>query len=334
MNFIERTSCPVCSSPASSNSLYSVPFSSEKIVNYLDSFYLPQGSVNHNYLANAQYELVKCNTCELVYQRYIPNDFLMGLLYEKWIDPNIILKKNVLNYSLQYFKKNAEELCTILEHLTKKSSTVKMLDFGMGWGHWCMMAQAFGCEVYGLELSKTRISYAKERGIKILKWEDLKSFTFDFINTEQVFEHIAQPKETIIYLAKSLKAEGIVKLSVPNGKDFNKVLSKMDWNAPKGSEYSLNMVAPLEHINCFNNKALIRLGSEASLQLTQPEYNVTLQRQKSTQTKEVKSLRQLLNSQKCILEELIKKVNQKLNPKAKINNLTPANSTKLFFKKV
>jgi hypothetical protein len=42
----------------------------------------------------------------------------------------------------------------------------------------------------------------------------------------------------------------------------------MDWSAPKGSKDSLNPVAPLEHINCFNRSSLLRLAAEAGLRET------------------------------------------------------------------
>ena len=53
---------------------------------------------------------------------------------------------------------------------------------------------------------------------------------------------------------------------MPNGDDNNRILNKMDWSAPKGSGDSLNIVAPLEHINCFTNKAIKAMASKVGLE--------------------------------------------------------------------
>ena len=40
----------------------------------------------------------------------------------------------------------------------------------------------------------------------------------------------------------------------------------MDWKAPKNSRNSLNPVAPLEHINCFRRKSLIKMAAIAGME--------------------------------------------------------------------
>jgi 2-polyprenyl-3-methyl-5-hydroxy-6-metoxy-1,4-benzoquinol methylase len=88
---------------------------------------------------------------------------------------------------------------------------------------------------------------------------------FHFINTEQVFEHLVDPMAELLRLASALRPGGLVRISVPNGTAVESRLSNPDWNAAKGSPRSLNAVAPLEHINCFNHRSLETLGVRAGL---------------------------------------------------------------------
>jgi SAM-dependent methyltransferase len=104
-------------------------------------------------------------------------------------------------------------------------------------------------------------------GIDIIGWSDIPQERFDFINAEQVFEHISDPVPTLKHLVSALKPKGIVRINVPNGWDIERRLAKCDWDAPKGSRDSLNAIAPLEHINCFNKKALVVLAARAGLTL-------------------------------------------------------------------
>ena len=62
---------------------------------------------------------------------------------------------------------------------------------------------------------------AKEPKLLVEQAENLR---FDFINTEQVFEHISEPLETLKELKTLLKPGGIIKISVPTADDINRRL--------------------------------------------------------------------------------------------------------------
>ena len=48
--------------------------------------------------------------------------------------------------------------------------------------------------------------------------DQVTKFEYDFINTEQVLEHVVDPYSVINLLASLLKDNGILKISVPNAK--------------------------------------------------------------------------------------------------------------------
>jgi len=187
----------------------------------------------------------------------------MKKLYEEWIDPIQAFETHKSTFTLQDYLYYAQEIISIIAYFKTKPSQLKFLDYGMGWGTWSKLVKAFGCQSCGTELSESRIRYAETERISIIAWEELPNHTFHFINTEQVFEHLAEPFETLVYLRKCLHSNGLLKISVPNGANIKKRLKIGDWNAPKQSRNSLNPVAPLEHINCFTYKSIIKLADIA-----------------------------------------------------------------------
>ena len=270
-----RKHCPTCKS-TNTIGIYSCSFLKSPIKEFLESFYSPQGKVEFEYLKRANFILKECNNCGTIFQKEIPNNFLMNKLYEEWIDPEKAFKSHLEKNNLSNFSYYAQEVMMVIAFFNRTPSQLKFFDYGMGWGKWCYMAKAFGCDSYGTELSKTRIKYAQSQGIKVITWEEIPNYSFDFINTEQVFEHIPEPLKTLRYLKKSLKHNGLIKISVPNGKDIKRRLRIGDWMAPKYSKNSLNPVSPLEHINCFKQASIIRMADIVELELVKMPMHLQL----------------------------------------------------------
>ena len=261
-----RNRCPACKSK---NIIirYQIPYSNQSIKNHLVEFYSPQGGIEFEYLKNEKYILCDCKDCGIIFQKNIPNDILMERLYEHWIDPKMAFENRNMRFKINpdIYTNYAKEIITIGSCFKSSPSDTNFLDFGMGWGDWLLMANGLGYKSYGMELSKSRIKYAESRGIKVINWEQAKKLKFDFINTEQVFEHISEPLETLKSLKTLLKSDGIIKISVPTGKNINQKLKLMDWAAKKGTKNSLNDVAPLEHIQLFTRSSLILMARKAGM---------------------------------------------------------------------
>jgi 2-polyprenyl-3-methyl-5-hydroxy-6-metoxy-1,4-benzoquinol methylase len=263
--FERREECPSCTSK-DFITRYQSPYDNSPIKDYLIDFYQPQGLVEFKYLEGATYILCECNNCGLIFQRDIPNEFLMGRLYEHWIDPQSTFDHHQKQDSLRLYSYYAQEIMQVVAYFKKAPSSLCFFDFGMGWGKWALMAKAFGCESFGSELSEKRIKYAESNGIKVISWNEIPQYRFDFINTEQVFEHIPEPLQTLRHLKTALKADGTIKISVPTAIDIDRRLKIMDWKSPKGSKHSLNPVAPLEHINFYRRASLVKMAEEAGME--------------------------------------------------------------------
>lgn len=261
-HFSYREQCPACHSGLLKE-IYRKPFDESPIREYLQSFY--SGGVEMEYLQNAAFHLCECGECRLIFQKEIPGDSLMQVLYEKWIDPEKMFLQHQKNDDLNLHAYYSQEISTIIQFLKQIPSALSFLDFGMGWGKWALMAKAFGCDSYGVEFSEDRIEHAKSKGVKVLHWEDIPNHRFDFINTEQVFEHLSHPLKTLCHLKDSLNENGILKISVPTANNITTRLKIMNWEAPKGTKLSLNPVAPLEHLNYFRRESMIKMADRAGM---------------------------------------------------------------------
>ena len=91
----------------------------------------------------------------------------------------------------------------------KKNEEISVLDFGSGWGFWLSYLKKNNFDTYAFEVSETRINFLKKNQIKVIS--DIVDINnrFDFIYSEETFEHISNPKETLINLSKILKEDGI-----------------------------------------------------------------------------------------------------------------------------
>ena len=263
-----RNVCPVCFSDESTE-LVKVPYSQKLIKSYLEWYY---HHFDYSMLEGANYILDQCGLCGLIYQREVPCSFFMEKIYEEWIDPHQSFELT-LKYELKYYKKLNKHIQLMIAYMGGIPSRLNVLDFGLGWGLWAKMAMGYGLNVYGVELSQSRINHARKLGVNIVTYEDIPGMQFDFINTTQVFEHLAEPTIVLKYITQGLKKNGIIRISVPSGRRINEKLKKEDWTQikwhlkGKDDVNSLNSVAPLEHINCFTPQSLIAMSDKAGLSL-------------------------------------------------------------------
>ena len=258
-----RTACPACGSTRF-GTRYSAPYDEPPMREYLEGYYTKPDRREFDCLRGASYILCECEVCGLIFQRDIPDDRLMETLYERWICPVESLKHSV--NGLSQYSHHAQEVMQLIAYFGRTSPPLAFLDYGMGWGDWALMAKAFGCDSYGTELSVARADHARANGINVISGEDIPHRRFDFINTEQVFEHIPRPLETLSYLAGSLSEGGLLRISIPSAKGIERRLKRMDWTAPRKSKDSLLPVAPLEHINCFRRPTLVTMAALAGME--------------------------------------------------------------------
>lgn len=254
--FVQRPACDLCQS-TDKQVLISKNFTDPTVNHFLTNYYNQR--IPTEMLTVETYEVALCKNCGFIWQTNILNDAGRQQLYSVWIpDEETLAKKQKAGVAdFVAFAQNIEKIPYFFH---KKPGELTILDFGMGWGFWCSMAQAFGLKIYGLELSPERVTFARRKGIPAAtNFATLPEQQFDYINAEQVFEHIAEPVPELKKLVNHLKPGGIIRLAVPNGKNIVTELQNPNWRASK------NAIAPLEHINCFTHQTLIKLSAAAGL---------------------------------------------------------------------
>lgn len=266
MSFRIRNACPSCLHPQSRD-LHREAMDGPLLRGYLESHYM--GRARLDAVRGAEYRLVRCLGCGLAYQRVVPDDAFLAEIYDAWI-PASERERLLQRSTLDTFRYLSEQV----DHLIQRSGCLpwrlEVLDFGLGWSEWARMAAAYGCHVYGTELSQLRRDHARRIGLEVLEADDLGVDRFDYINTEQVFEHLTDPRQVLLDLAAALKPGGRLKISVPN---CRAALARLAKTGELGrlTREQLKDIAPLEHINCFEHTTLRRLAEQAGLRLDRPD---------------------------------------------------------------
>jgi transcription elongation factor Elf1 len=273
-----RTCCPACLS-SSLSVVYQEPYTGPGMQAYLARQY--EGHATRTAEAGV-YTLARCGHCHLVFQQQVPDDALLGEIYNDWV-PGTELEREHRNYSLDEYRYLAEQVQFIIQYFSLPPGELDALDFGFGWAHWSKMAMGFGCNVWGVELSEERARYGRSVGLRVVGLADLPPRRFRFINTEQVFEHLTEPRQVLEKLRDALSGDGVIKISVP---DAAAALKKISHGKNFGALSANDQmpIAPLEHINAFSHESLVAFANELGLKPLRP------------------SLYQLLNSASGLLQ--------------------------------
>lgn len=260
-SFVTRDRCPVCDA-AEQRILYRCPYGEDPVLGYVRLAYGQFAPSDFSQLAGAEYVLVECPSCGFVFQRDIPTEAMLHIIYEDWLSTANAYEYE-RDYTLNEYVTRAREILLLIRSFGVKPRFLRFLDVGMGWGTWCLMAKSFGVDAAGIELSDTRVRFARSNGITALTWDQLADESFDVINADQVFEHLAEPLPALRRLHGCLKDGGIVALSVPNGGKIARALGRGRKPAPADFQAAFNPSAPLEHINCFSYRSLLALAARA-----------------------------------------------------------------------
>lgn len=261
---VQREHCPGCKRTAT-RTLHREPLDSPGISRYMRAHY---GRRVERDFSGYDYVLAQCEHCGLAFQAQVPGPELLQEIYDRWL-PATEREAVVARWGLDDYRYLAGQVEFMLDHFRLPPGSVRALDFGFGWAEWAKMAGAFGVDVCGAELSQVRIDYARSVGIPVVDPADLPRGEFHFINTEQVFEHLLEPRDMLERLAGALRPGGLVKISVPNSaKSIRKLLGARDFS--RLSDGDIMAIAPFEHINAFTCDSLDALGREAGLRLFRP----------------------------------------------------------------
>lgn len=200
-------------------------------------------SAEYKFLFNAKdrlhgiegsFSYVRCTRCGLVYMNPQISTTQIGKLYPSDYGPHQAKPKEQYldSYILTRKYKKRPFVAPIFDKLTKNA---RLLDIGCGNGSFLNeIKSVIGCQVYGLDLSKTAAKTAKENyGLDIYIGTILEAHFperyFDVITAWEYLEHVNDPSAVLLKISSLLKNEGSCIISTPNFDSFNCKLFKDKW---------------------------------------------------------------------------------------------------------
>ena len=161
----------------------------------------------------------------------------------------------------------AREIERAAYFLRKKPRDITILDFGSGLGFWSRLALAYGYTVYAFDIATNRNSLFASSAITFVSdLSHVQNVEFDFVHSDQVFEHVQDPVTELSKITKLMKTGAILHLSVPDCGGIEAQLR----SSKKGT--FMKAAAPLAHINCFDHDTLVLLGKKCGLTLLSPTH--------------------------------------------------------------
>lgn len=253
MNLIERNYCPGCKKQKFLK-LFELSYSSKLIVKFLDEYY--EKKIPHNVIRDKSYELDECQSCTMIFQKFIPDELFSYELYENIISKEKSLKKKTDNPNLNIVY---DKELNLIKKISKKKE-IKILDFGAGWGFWSKRALDSGFSVDSFELSKSRIDYMKKNNLNIINDLNKTDTLYDIIYSDQTLEHIPEPNKFFEDLTPKLSRDGYFMLNFPSSYNFKKNLN-INYIPNKDAAH------PLEHINILNRQSIKKILEQHDLKL-------------------------------------------------------------------
>ena len=265
--FIHRSACPACAS-SQSTVLADVPFDGKEVGPLLTEAY----GINPAILEGSHYKVIECGECGTLYQCEIGGELLLDTLYDQWLhadlNPDYQATYDWLVANAQQ-SRDGHDVMMVASILKTPLDRFRTLDFGMGQALWARIAHALGCVSHGFDLSHARMSFAAEHGVRTVALDAIAGGNFDYINTEQVMEHVADVASVMETLSQGLRPGGILKISVPAQGSVRATLAQVAGGATP-SLLDIDPTFPLEHVNAFSKRGLVELGGRFGLSPFEP----------------------------------------------------------------
>lgn len=225
------------------------------------------------------FTLKRCQRCRLVFISPQPKLSKLKLHYPsaRYYSYDVSKRKGLFGilreYLVKYYYK-PNILSSVFARLIRNVPAIptwgrsrKFLDLGCGNGETMLLLKKLGWEVYGLDIDKNAIKYAKARGLTDARYGTYKNIAnykddfFDAIRLYHVIEHLDDPRLCLKLIKKKLKKHGELIIGTPNIKSFACRLFGRYW-------YNLDVP---RHLFLFSPQTLRRMA-ENEFSVTRLEY--------------------------------------------------------------
>ncbi len=256
---INRQKCPLCESK-DRKILFSAKHSSPGFIDFIkfEAYYgKAYYDAYHNSAVNELvYEIAECNNCHFIYLTEVLSDMGMGLLYNEWLDKEMLR----VHYSKLPHIIYHEHIVSILRKHFRKKQQPRLMDFGAGYGRFVEMSVQKGYKTFAYDISADKNDFMDNMGVTIINNLTNYQNYFDVIWVNQVLEHTADPLSIVKQLTESLAPGGYIYIAVPDCTNVKNILI----NKPLSKDL-FKLLSPHQHINAFTNNTLKLLGTNGGL---------------------------------------------------------------------
>ena len=204
---------------------------------------------------NPKLQLIRCNDCGLIFFEEHLNNYNRSLYTQLYNDGTYgqhIDQQKLIETGMQ--PKLGYNKSLIIRKVLSNRGELSLAELGAGVGVVAKYLAKRGYEYTGFELNEAIALRAQSYGLNILPvgFEGLDSYQnqFDVVLAFEVLEHIDDLGQCFGFIAKSLKVNGVIGISVPNFekyKNYETIQTRLFQDKP-----------PI-HINFFTLNALSRI---------------------------------------------------------------------------
>ncbi|MDH3299330.1 MAG: class I SAM-dependent methyltransferase [Acidimicrobiia bacterium] len=252
VEFRDRDTCLNCSS-SSLTPVWTARFSDDDVQRNLGHGGYSVGVAE--LLGDNEFQLVRCDTCDLMFHRRVLSPEWLDVLYSDWIDRNQIehfhagVGPRTHMHDFEQGRqcvKHALRFDTILRARLPSVERYNLLDFGCGDGEFAALLGQLGFRSYGIDVGAARAERSGERGVTIFRslgeFRQADIGELHVITLFQNLEHLDDPRRVLDDLVDCLTPGGLVVVEVP---DCSGITGR------PGTLLDFHKVHPLEHINNF-----------------------------------------------------------------------------------
>lgn len=202
------------------------------------------------------YEIAECNNCHFIYLTEVLSDIGMELLYNAWLDKEMLRA----HYSKMPHISYHEYTLGILGKHFPREPQPTLMDFGAGYGRFVERSVEKGFKTFAYDISADKNEFMDRMGVGIINRLSSYKDYFKVIWVNQVLEHVADPLSIVRQLAESLMEDGLIYIAVPDSAKLKLHLAENPL-----SKEVFKLLSPHQHINAFTNETLKLLGRNSGL---------------------------------------------------------------------
>jgi len=256
---VNRNNCPLCKSKGR-KILFSAKHNSPGFLDFIkfeayysEAFY----KAYHNTAANELlYEVAECDNCGFIYLTEVLSDMGMGLLYNEWLDKEMLR----VHYSKLPHIVYHEHMVSVLRKHFRKKQQPTLMDFGAGYGRFVEMSVQKGFKTFAFDIGADKNDFMDNMGVTIINNLAKHKNYFNVIWVNQVLEHVSDPLGIVKELTASLTDDGLIFIAVPDCTNVKKIMEQKPL-----SQELFRLLSPHQHINAFTNGTLQLLGINSGL---------------------------------------------------------------------